>query len=817
MPEHPENSADARRIDVPVDQAGQFMPRGQKARTHKPRIPAWYLWYFALAAFNIFTLSASLALNYSQSRSLQSAVDAHAVSAQLLARISEVRTLAIGVNAPGNDVFSSRDYVRESQRLDAAAARFRDGYASLLAMAQAELTAAQYDDLEQHIPHIELSMARMLNEARQIMSFLARGDHDVAGQRMAAMDREYGTMTERISSMERVIQERQRAALAEQRMLGEVVQERGIWLAVAALLMIAAAGVYGQRVVAAMRREALQRKRYTSNLARARDQAEHAAKIKSQFLANMSHEIRTPMNGVLGMLDALSGTDMSAHQAHMLKTANASADLLLSIIDDILDFSKIEAGMLVIEEAPLDLQEIVQRVVSLYNIRAYEKRIALRYDLPANLPIRLLGDATRITQLLSNFVSNAIKFTATGEVTIRVELIEDGADYAYVRCSVQDNGIGIPDEVQRRLFTPFTQADGSTSRRFGGTGLGLAICKQLIGMLDSKRGAIGVQSKLGEGATFFFALRLKKPTASDVSPASNRTAQSVRFSGRVLVAEDNETNQQVAITLLRALGLDPVLAKNGREAVDRFASDRFALVLMDYHMPELDGYGATLAMRQLECERDLPRTPIVAVTASVLKEDKARCEAAGMDDFLSKPIRQRTLAAVLAKWLPARLEAEISHDAQASNADECSEPAVTAVKSDADATVAGTAIDTDIDIEQFEEMRTISGDDFDALLNQFHTSVRESIDALHAAVAANDASALKRTAHKLKGTAGALGATQLASCCLELEKMGQEGRVEGALEKISALTASYIKVRARFEQLVLRDVGATRRSSIASR
>jgi signal transduction histidine kinase/HPt (histidine-containing phosphotransfer) domain-containing protein len=799
MSEQPENTADRARIDVPVKQAGQPMPRRPKTRTPRQRVPAWYLWYFALAAFTILTLSASLALNYSQSRSFQTAVDAHAVSAKLLARIGEVRTLAIAVNAPGNDVFSSHDYVRESQRLDVAAARFRDGYASLLALAQAELTAAQYDDLEQQIPHIEVSMARMLNEARQIMSFLARGDSDAAGQRMAAMDREYGTMTERISSMERVIQERQRAALAEQRMLGQVVQQRGVWLAAAALLMIAAAGLYGHRVVVAMRREALQRKRYTRKLARARDQAEHAAKIKSQFLANMSHEIRTPMNGVLGMLDALSGTDMSAHQAHMLRTANASADLLLSIIDDILDFSKIEAGMLVIEEVPLDLQEIVQRVVSLYNIRAYEKNIALRYDLPANLPIQLLGDATRITQLLSNFVSNAIKFTATGEVAIRAEIIEDCADYAYVRCSVQDNGIGIPDEVQRRLFTPFTQADGSTSRRFGGTGLGLAICKQLIGMLDSERGAIGVQSMLGEGATFFFALRLRKPTASaEPMSASNSMTAPLRFRGRVLVAEDNETNQQVAITLLRALGLDPVLAKNGREAVDKLANEHFALVLMDYHMPELDGCGATLAIRRLECERGLPRTPIVAVTASVLKEDKARCEAAGMDDFLSKPIRQRTLAAVLSKWLPASP----------------AEETVTGVKSDAD---VGAAFDPDIDIEQFDEMRAISGDDFDGLLNQFHISVRDSIDALHAAVAAHDASALKRTAHKLKGTASALGARQLAALCLELEKMGHEGRIEGAQKKIVALTESYLKVRVQFEQRVVEGIAATQRSASASR
>jgi signal transduction histidine kinase/HPt (histidine-containing phosphotransfer) domain-containing protein/DNA-binding NarL/FixJ family response regulator len=782
MPEQPESDRRAH-ADSPRQSALR-----KRSTSSKGQVPTWYLWYFAVMAFTLVTLSASMALNYSQANSYRMTVDAHAMSASLLSRVAEVRTLAIAVNAPGNDVFSSRDYVYESRRLDAAAVRFRQAYATLLDEARTELPTAQFAELQQHIPRIEASLGKIMKEALQIMAFLGRGDADSAGHRMAAMDREHAVMDGHISALESVLRRRQQEALVEQRLLGDIVQSRSIWLAVAAFVMVVAAGIYGYRIVLAIRRDVIQRRRNTRNLARARDQAEHAAKVKSQFLANMSHEIRTPMNGVLGMLDALTVTPMSAQQAHMLKTANDSAGLLLSIIDDILDFSKIEAGMLVIERVPLDVHDVVQRVVSLYNVRAREKRIELRYELPEQLP-PLLGDPTRMTQLLSNFVSNAIKFTSTGAVTVRVEVLQQSDDALRIRCSVQDNGIGISPDVQRRLFTPFTQADSSTSRRFGGTGLGLAICKQLVSMLDRKHGEIGVHSVPGEGATFFFTLTLTKSNQPAHSTTQARRALPVmRFAGRVLLAEDNETNQQVALTLLRSLGLESVLAVNGREAVEHAANERFDLILMDYHMPELDGYGATLAIRQDEQVRNLPHTPIVAVTASVLKEDKDRCEAAGMDDFLAKPIRQHSLATMLAKWLPNHAT---------SKAEAATQPAFNELP------------DELIDRDQFDEMRQITGDGFADLLDQFHASVRDQLESLRAALQARDVAALKRAAHKLKGTTATLGAKDLAARCLELETMDAAAQFDGAAEKIEQLTTAYLLIRARFEQLAPHTVAAT--------
>jgi len=772
MPKHSDQ-----RDGRPRDAVSARSAAGQSRAHPKDHMPTWYLWYFAVVAFTIVTLSASLALNYSQSNSFRSAVDAHAISAKLLSRIAEVRALAIAVNAPGNDVFSTHDYVAESSRLDVAAAKFRDAYAQLLTEAHADLPVEQFDDLKQHIPRIETGMARMLNEARQIMSFLARGDADSAGRHMASMDREYAAMTEHISAMDKVIRNRQVEALTEQRLLGDLIQQRGLWLAAAALLMVIAAGVYGYRVVVAMRRDALRRRRNTRKLARARDQAEHAAKIKSQFLANMSHEIRTPMNGVLGMLDALSDTRMSSQQTHMLKTANDSAGLLLSIIDDILDFSKIEAGMLVIENMPLDLHEVVQQVVSLYNVRAGQKGIQLRFEMPENLP-RMLCDPTRLTQLLSNFVSNAIKFTQQGEVLISVRLLNESPDSLRVRCAVSDNGIGIAPDAQRKLFAPFTQADGSTSRRFGGTGLGLAICKQLVTMLD-RQGEIGVESVLGEGATFYFTLRLAKAKGDEPSVLIGRNeGRTRRFSGRVLVAEDNETNQQVAVTLLRSLGIEPVLAKDGREAVECHARERFDLILMDYHMPELDGCEATESIRAYESAAQLPRTPIVAVTASVLKEDKDRCVLSGMDDFLAKPIRQQSLSVMLSKWL---LSEQLNTVA---------DPEEIPVAADI------------LDRGQFDEMRQISGEDFDKLLESFHASMSEGTEALRVAAAMRDAPTVKRAAHKMKGTAAALGATQLAEICFALETMGRDEKLDEAPAAIEKLIVAHAAIRMQFERLM---------------
>jgi CheY-like chemotaxis protein/HPt (histidine-containing phosphotransfer) domain-containing protein len=336
------------------------------------------------------------------------------------------------------------------------------------------------------------------------------------------------------------------------------------------------------------------------------------------------------------------------------------------------------------------------------------------------------------------------------------------------------------------LFTPFTQADSSTSRRFGGTGLGLAICRQLVGLLDPMHGDIGVTSVEGKGSEFYFSMRMdlarddERVTA--VRTAEQNSTQRRTFTGRVLVAEDNDTNQQVALHMLRNFGIEPELANNGREAVAAVRRARFDLILMDYHMPELDGCGATVEIREHEHAQKLPRTPIVAVTASVLSDDKERCARAGMDDFLAKPIRQQTLAAMLSKWLPQ----QPSLEATCAQSESCALPLLRT-----DDELPGALFD----VAQLLEMRAISGDEFAALIERFHANVHQGVHALRAAFEAHDAVALQSAAHKLKGSAATLGAKEIAVRCLDLELLGRSGSVTGATAMIDGLVQSYLQAK----------------------
>jgi CheY-like chemotaxis protein len=486
------------------------------------------------------------------------------------------------------------------------------------------------------------------------------------------------------------------------------------------------------------------------------------------------------------MLDALATTELSAEQTGFVKTANSSADLLLSIIDDILDFSKIEAGKLVIEKMPVRVAAIAHHLESLYSVRAHEKQIALRCEIAEQVPACVITDPTRLTQLLSNFVGNAIKFTARGQVTICVSVLQQDASTVQLRFAVTDTGIGISQEAQRRLFTAFTQADNSTSRRFGGTGLGLAICRQLVGLLDPHEGDIGVQSVEGQGSEFYFSMRMQ--LADDAAPPQfgneSEPAAQLRpqYEGRVLLAEDNETNQQVGLQMLRNFGLEPVVVQDGREAVAAAQRTKFDLILMDYHMPELDGCGAALAIRAHEQSEALARSPIVAVTASVLTDDKERCARAGMDDFLAKPIRKHTLAVVLDKWLP-RAPSAVGVNLQAAASE------ATVAKMDDE--LPGELFDA----AQLFEMREIAGDGFGVLIKRFHASVHQSVQALRAAHQAQDAGDLQRVAHKLKGSAATLGAAALAAHCLELEMLGKSGSVNDAGALIDALVQAYLRAK----------------------
>jgi two-component system, sensor histidine kinase and response regulator len=383
-----------------------------------------------------------------------------------------------------------------------------------------------------------------------------------------------------------------------------------------------------------------------------------ASHAKSEFLANMSHEIRTPMNGVIGMVNFLLETDLTVEQREFASTVKVSADALLFIINDILDFSKIEAGKMTLEKVSFDLRETVKSTIELLTLQAQGKGLSLTYSIKPGTCTNLLGDPTRLRQILLNLAGNAIKFTAQGKVSLEISPLHETNDDIQLQFSVHDTGIGISEEAQKNLFQSFTQADASTTRKYGGTGLGLAISRKLVELMG---GTLNVASKLGEGSIFSFTLQLPKqkvdatgdrPPVAALAYSSNAQATTASVASKdthVLLAEDGKVNQLVATRLLKQLGCTVDIAENGREAVEAWQKNHYRIIFMDCHMPEMDGYAASRRIRELEAEQNLSPTQIIALTASTMEGDRELCFAAGMSDFTSKPISKQALETALKK------------------------------------------------------------------------------------------------------------------------------------------------------------------------
>lgn len=389
--------------------------------------------------------------------------------------------------------------------------------------------------------------------------------------------------------------------------------------------------------------------RTQESLREAKLEAESASDAKSAFLANMSHEIRTPLHGVMGMIAVVLESELSEEQRQQLQLATYSGLLLHDIVNDVLDISKIDAGKAVLEACDFDLQAALSEVVGLMMPQARQKGLDLSLSYPKELSDWFRGDAGKIRQIALNFIANALKFTANGSVAVMVSGVESSPGQVNVRIAVRDTGIGLSTEQQARLFEKFSQADSSTTRKYGGTGLGLAICRRLAEIMG---GAVGVISAPGAGSTFWTTLPLEPVARPDTAttPLMAETCSHPHIEGRILVVEDNPVNQKILVHLLKRRGLTVDTVANGRDAVARVVSASYAIVFMDCQMPVMDGYQATGEIRSLEGQRALPRTPIVAMTANAMAGDREVCLRAGMDDYLSKPLTVAELERVLSHW-----------------------------------------------------------------------------------------------------------------------------------------------------------------------
>ena len=524
--------------------------------------------------------------------------------------------------------------------------------------------------------------------------------------------------------------------------------DQEIWLGQNVQLLLDDGRVTGFQGLA---RDITERRAMERALKEAHDEALDSARLKSEFLANVSHEIRTPMNGVIGLAGLLLDTPLSAEQRGFVDGIRSSGDSLLTIINDVLDSSKIEAGMLQIDALDFDLRAVTDATIQLFAEAARQKQLRLTGVVDDDVPKLLRGDPGRIRQVMTNLLGNAVKFTSSGQVTLHVtrETLECGRPG--IRCAVRDTGIGVTPQAAARIFQPFVQADGSTTRRYGGTGLGLAISKRLVELMG---GTIAVDSLPGAGSTFWFTLPAISAVPADPEHLPSRPlesrdasegdalrpAQSAAGNGiaspRILVAEDNAVNRQVVHGQLRALGYRVTVVDDGEEALRMLEGTQYAAVLMDCQMPHVDGFTATAEIRRREgIDR---HTPIIALTAYATSGERARCLAAGMDDYLSKPVNRHDLARVLARW-------------------------VTRVRAEPEVAVARTV--PSVNSARLEDVRKEVGGE---TLAEFVSAILAETERLRRLAEHEDAG-VRAAAHRLRGSAGTLGFESLAAICEEIE------------------------------------------------
>ncbi len=517
----------------------------------------------------------------------------------------------------------------------------------------------------------------------------------------------------------------------------------------------------GRPVIQAIMRDISQRKEAEIALKAAHDEALSAAKTKSEFIANVSHEIRTPLHGIMGMADLLMREPLTGAQREYAATLRQSAQGLLSVINDILDFSKIEAGKLNLEQIPFIPAQVIENAVALYRPRMLEKGLAIDLQIAPALQVAILGDPNRLRQILLNLLDNAIKFTPEGQIGLYATALGE----ARYMIEIEDEGIGITENTRKRMFSAFSQADASTTRHFGGTGLGLAICQQLVGLMG---GDIAMESPpAGKSHGTLFRITLPRIVSARAPAPQTLSTDACRFKGRVLIAEDNPVNQKVLSYQLSSLGVQSVIASTGQEAVDLAASKDWDLILMDWQMPEMDGFAATRKIRQLPAPAS--RVPIVALTAQSGAEFQKACEDAGMSDYLAKPYEEAALISVLSRWLTEDPTQDTS-----------------SLPLDLTRLAGGRAQDAEV----MQELARV-----------FIETCEAALSRLEAALKNRDALPGKREAHSLRGAAAAVAATRLFDNASALETAFASTDWVSVATLLSSTQAEFLRLKRHLDHL----------------